>query len=172
MKIILYMAMTANGLIAKEDDDTSWISKKEWDSYSAMVRKAGCMVIGRRTYHILTKQPEFREFKKVKIVVVSSKKFKTLSPLHIVAKSPKEALKELWDSDTVVVAGGGILNSAFMKEKLVDEIYIDVEPVVFGKGIRLFADSEFETKLELVGTRKISKNEIQLHYKVKKYGRK
>jgi riboflavin biosynthesis pyrimidine reductase len=32
MKVILYMAITANGIIAKADDDTSWISKEEWDS--------------------------------------------------------------------------------------------------------------------------------------------
>lgn len=65
-----------------------------------------------------------------------------------------------------MVCGGGKLNAAFMKENLIDEIYLDVEPVVHGKGIRLFADADFEAKLKLLGTNKFSKNEIQMHYRV------
>ena len=46
MKIILYMAATVNGYIAKIDDDTDWISAEEWDSYSNIIRKTGAMIIG------------------------------------------------------------------------------------------------------------------------------
>lgn len=55
-----------------------------------------------------------------------------------------------------------------MKEGLIDEIFLDVEPVVFRKGIKLFADADFEAKLELLETRNFSNNEVQLHYKVLK----
>ena len=128
------MASTVNGLIAKENDDTSWISKTEWDAYSSMVRSAGSLIIGHRTYDILTKQPEFKEFEKVKIVVVSNNNFKTLSKNHLIAKSPKQEVELLKDYKTIIVAGGSILNSAFMKEKLVAEVYLDIEPCLFGKG--------------------------------------
>ena len=120
MKVILYMAMTVNGMIARENDDTNFISKEEWDSYSAAVRKAGNLVIGHRTYNILTKQPEFKEFEKVKLVIVSRKKFETLASNHIISKSPKNSLKLLKGFGTIVVAGGGILNTSFMKAGLVD----------------------------------------------------
>lgn len=168
MKTILYMAMTANGYIAKKDDNTSWISNKEWDSYSAMIRKVGYMIIGHRTYDILTKQPEFNELKDVKIVVVSHQDFKTLANNHLTARTPQEALGLLKDSDEVVVAGGGQINSAFIKEGLIDEIYLDIEPIVFGKGIQLFAPEDFEYQLELLETTKLDANIIQLHYAVKK----
>ncbi len=168
MKVILYMAITPNGMIARKYDDTSWISKEEWDSYSAAVRRAGNLVVGRRTYNILTKQPEFSELKAVKLIVVSRKNFSTLSSNHFIAHSPKGALRLLKDFKEIVVAGGGLLNSSFMKENLIDEIYLDVEPILFGRGIRLFAEDDFETKLELIGTKKLSNSEIQLHYKVKK----
>jgi dihydrofolate reductase len=140
MTTILYMAVTANGYIAKENDDTSWITTQEWNSYSAMVRKAGNLVIGHRTYDILTKQPEFSEFSEVKITVVSSNDFQTLSPNHVIVKTPREALDILKDFAEIIVAGGGNLNASFMKENLVDEIYLDVEPIILGKGIKLFAD--------------------------------
>ena len=166
MKIILYMATTINGFIAKDNDDTSWISKEEWDSYSAIVRKAGNVIIGHRTYDIITKQPEFSEFKDVKVVIVSNQNFTTLSPNHIIVHSPKEAIAVLQDFAEVIVAGGSILNTTFLSDHLIDEIYVDIEPVVFGKGIPLFENSDFESNLQLLGTKQISKNETQLHYKV------
>lgn len=168
MKVILYMAISANGMIARENDDTSFISKEEWNSYSSFVRKTGCLIIGHRTYNILTKQPEFKEFKNVKIVVISHNKFTTLASNHFVAKSPKEALNILKEFNSVIVAGGGILNSSFMKEDLVDEIFLDIEPKILGRGIKLFYDETFETDLTLLGIKKISKKTLQLHYKVKK----
>lgn len=162
------MAMTVNGYIANENDDTGWISKKEWDSYSLAVCTAGNVVIGHRTYNIITKQPEFQELKDVKVVVISHQNFKTLSSNHIVVKSPKEAIEILKSFGEIIIAGGGNLNSAFLSEDLVDEIYLDIEPIILGKGIKLFANTNFEAKLELMKIKKLSQNEIQLHYLVKK----
>jgi len=155
-------------MIAKSDDDTSWISKEEWDSYSLAVRTAGNLIVGHRTYNILTKQPEFSEFKNVKLVVVAQEDFQTLAQNRLVAHSPKEALKLLSNFEQVVVAGGGALNASFVEENLVDEIFIDIEPVVLGQGIPLFRGKNFECNLKLVGQKKISNNEIQLHYEVLK----
>lgn len=168
MKVVLYMAMSLNGMIAKSNDNTSWVSKEEWDSYSLAVRTAKHMIVGRRTYNILTKQPEFAEFKDVKLIVVTKSNFKTLSNNHTIAHSPKEALKMFKDAKEVIVAGGGILNHSFLRENLVDELYIDIEPIILGEGIPLFKGEDFERNLELIGQKNISKNEVQLHYKVKK----
>jgi len=160
------MAITANGFIAKNNDDTSWISKEEWGSYSLAVRKAGCLIVGYRTYGILTKQSEFSEFENVKLAIVSEKDFQTLSPNHHVVYSPREALKFFDGHKEVVVAGGGMLNASFLAENLVDEVYLDVEPIVFGEGIPVFKGKDFEHSLKFIGQKKISDNEIQLHYKV------
>ncbi len=160
------MAISVDGYIAKKDDDTSWISTVEWNSYAAIIKKSRCLIVGHRTYDILTKQPEFAELGKIKIIIVSNKDFKTLDQNHQIAKSCKEAVGLLTDFEEVIVAGGGILNSSFMKERLVDEIYLDVEPIVLGEGIQLFKNADFEVKLELLETSKLSADEIQLHYKV------
>jgi dihydrofolate reductase len=162
------MAITPNGFIAKNNNDTSWISQQEWNSYSQIVQGAGNLVVGHRTYDILTKQPEFSELKDVQLIVVSDKNFLTLSSNHIVAHSPKEALKYLDSFSEIIVAGGGLLNSAFLGENLVDEIYLDIEPIVFGGGIPIFRDKSFERKLKLLGTKQITDQEIQIHYQVLK----
>lgn len=168
MKVILYMAISANGMIAKKDDDTSWISVDEWNSYSLAVRKAKCLVVGRRTYHILTKQPEFSELKSVKLVVVSEKDFTTIAPNHSVAHSPKEALELLKEYEEVIVAGGGTLNASFLTDNLIDEIYLDIEPIIIGEGIPIFKGKDFEHKLQFIDQKKITNDEIQFHYKILK----
>ncbi len=72
----------------------------------------------------------------------------------MVAHSPKEALKLLKDFKEVIVAGGGALNASFTEENLIDEIFIDIEPIILGKGILLFRDKDFEKNLKLLGKRK------------------
>lgn len=173
MKVILYMAITPNGVIATTDDDTSWVTETEWASFSGMIKKAGNMIIGRRTYKIMLKNDEFNRsnLNEIKTIVLNESPIKVHNPKFVsVAKSPQEALNilEKQKFKTIMVCGGGGLNSSFVKEDLVDEIYLDIEPIIFGRGIKLFAEANFETKLELIGTKKLSKNEIQLHYKVKK----
>lgn len=76
-------------------------------------------------------------------------------------------LEEKGFSETFL-AGGGNVNSSFIKDGLIDEIYLDVEPIVFGKGIKLFSEEDFEYELELLEVNKLNENTVQLHYKVKK----
>lgn len=52
-----------------------------------------------------------------------------------------------------LVAGDGHLNGSFMAESLIDEIFLDVEPVAIGKGIRLFENGRLGVKLRLLETK-------------------
>ena len=172
MKTILYMAITANGYIAKENDDTSWVSEVEWAGFSGMIKKYGNMIIGKRTYEAMVKNDEFNKsnLNKIKTVVLTNdSSLKIENPNFIfTVKSPQDALNILKEQgfETIMVCGGGGANSSFIKENLIDEIYLDIEPIIFGRGIKVFAEIDFESKLKLLETKRISDNEIQLHYKV------
>lgn len=170
MKVILYMATTVNGFIAKPDDSADFITKVESESYVSNVLDAGALIIGRRTYGILSTQPEFQEFlkAKVKIVAVSHNDFKVADSNHAVAHSPKEALALVNGFQKVIVAGGGTLDASFLEENLIDEIYLDIEPAVLGKGIPLFNGGDFEKRLKFLSSKNFSEDEIQLHYRVLK----
>ncbi len=168
MKVILYMAMTANGYIAKENDDAPW-SDEEWESYSAFAKKIGNLVIGRRTYKIMNADSAFEKLGNPFVIVVSSREESFVSDCVFVA-SPQEALDELKKKGFFValVCGGSSLNASFMQENLIDEIYLDVEPMMWGKGISLFAQEPFEAKLKLIDVKKLSPDTLQLHYKIEK----
>ena len=162
------MATTVNGYIAKENNETPW-SDAVWDSYYKIAKQFKAIILGRRTYEIMKEVNEFEKIGNPFTVVVSKKDFAHNSNFAI-AKSPQEALKILKDKHfaKVLVGGGGTLNSSFMKENLIDEIILDVEPLVFGKGIKLFSENDFDARLELIETKSLSKNTIQLHYRVLK----
>ena len=168
MQVILYMATTVNGYIAKENDETPW-SDAVWDSYYTIVKQFKAIILGRRTYEIMKDVNEFDKIGNPFTIVVTKEDLARNSNFAV-AKSPKEALEILKEKGfaKALVAGGGILNSSFIKESLIDEIYLDVEPLIFGKGIKLFSDNDFDIKLELIGTKSLSKNAVQLHYKILK----
>ncbi len=161
------MAMSANGFIARDNDETPW-SDEEWESFKQMCKSAGNIIIGRRTYELAVQDGNF-PFEGGLNVVCSSKQIENKWGKSAVFVSSQEEAIEILSSKnfkTVMVGGGGNLNSQFIKAGLVDEIYLDVEPVVFGSGIPLFAPVDFEHKLELLEIKKLNNSTIQLHYKV------
>lgn len=170
MKTILYMAITVNGKIAAHDDDTSWTSKEDWDGFRTMCNKTGNAVIGRRTYDMVKK--EGTQLSDVLTVVLThdAALLAKKSPRTIFTdKPPKDILTMLERKGfkEALVAGGGILNSGFLKEGLIDEMYIDIEPLILGRGIPLFADGDFAPRLKLLGVKTLTNHQtIQLHYKV------
>jgi dihydrofolate reductase len=169
MKVIMYLAITPNGMIARENGDESWVSPEDWERFAAKAHEVGNFIIGRTSYEIIKKTGEIARFTDVRIVVVTSdKNYKTAAAKHTAVNSPKDAVRLLEKEKCAeaLIAGGAKLNGACMQEKLVDEILLDIQPIVFGKGIPLFGDADFEAKLKLLETKKISKNESQLHYRV------
>lgn len=170
MKVTLYMAMTANGMIARENDDAPW-SKEVWKEYYKFVKQKKNIIIGRRTFDLMNSENEFERLGFPVTVVLSSKSHETGKNVFF-AKTPKEAFEIMKKNkiSNAVIGGGSKCNSSFLKSGMIDEVYLDIEPWIFGKGIRLFDESEDEASLALIGTRKLSKNTIRLIYKVKKSG--
>ncbi len=172
MKVVLYMAITANGYIARENGDTPW-SGEEFKAYYDFVKVKGNVVVGLRTYELMNESDEFEKAGNPLVIVVSDKNNGVRDGKDskaIFVSSLQEAVEVLKkkDFEEIVVGGGGTLNAGFLKEGLIDEIILDIEPLIFGKGIKLFKDTDAEAKLELVETSKLSANTIHLRYKVKK----
>jgi dihydrofolate reductase len=164
------MTTTVNGIIAKYDDSADFITPAESTNYVVAVKAAGAVIVGRRTYEILSTQPEFQEFLKagVKMVAVSQGDFKVQDANHSVARSPQEALEIVKDFDEVIVAGGGKIDAAFLDANLIDEIYLDIEPNIVSEGIALFSEGKSDRALKFLDSKMFSENEIQLHYQVLK----
>ncbi len=169
MKLILYMGISANGYIAKQNGDSEFTSDEDLKGFYELSKKVGNVIMGKNT-HLYIIEKEFFPFPDALNIVVSHESIKNTwgDKVLITNKSPKDIIQLLEDRGfkTAFLAGGGQLNSSFMKEGLIDEIYLDIEPLLFGKGIKIFNDDNFEYDLELLEINKMNKDTVQLHYRV------
>lgn len=171
MKVTLFMAISLNGVIARENNEEDFLSHANWITFVELVNKTGCMIWGRRTHEVVrTWEKEYwDEIKNVKKIIISSDKNLYLEETCVQASSPKDALKKLSDDrfESVILSGGSTLNNSFLKEDLINEIILNIEPVVIGKGIPVFKLDGFkDAKLEFLEMQKLEEGIVQLKYKV------
>ncbi len=171
MKVIVYSIPTANGLIAMHGEkDYSFISDSSWKNYLKALKDAGVFIMGRRTYEVSLRTGAFPYPDCLNVVVTHRKiKNKWGDKVIFTSKSPKQVVRMLEARGfNKAIVTGGHLSASFMRERLVDEIWIDVMPRVFWPGKLLFDGAYFDTDLKLLKVRK-AQNEVQLRYKVAKY---
>ncbi len=169
MKVVLYMAMSLNGVIATENHSEDFLSHENWHTFVQLAEKTGCFIVGRETYDEVKKWPayNFDNVNAKKLVISKNMNLKDYES-YFFASSPRAALEKAKSLgyNKVLLTGGSTINSAFMKNKLINEVIINIEPYVLGRGIKIFAEDNFEQRLKLFKTKKLSSGIIQLHYKV------
>ena len=72
------------------------------------------------------------------------------------------------DGKDILVYGGASFDSSLIKEKLIDEFYLFVNPIVFGNGKTIFKDLKEIQKLTLIESKVFDCGLVLLHYEVKK----
>lgn len=168
MKTILMAVTSLDGMIARPNGSYDWASKEDKEAFFSTYNKAGCIIIGRNTYDIRKDIPGFPN-PACTCVVLTHRPIQNDKPnLYPMNAAPEEALSFLEKKGfvSVIIGGGGQLNTEFMQASLVDEIILDVEPIILGRGIPLFASADCEQKLKLLDTKKINASTVQLHYQV------
>lgn len=166
MKVTLYMAISSDGFIAKANDETPW-SDGEWAAYFDRVRKAENLIVGRRTYELMASGGELKKLNGVRVAVLSKSQGKLPSGV-LVFDQPAEAIDAFQSrgSQEVLVGGGASTNGAFVAAGLIDEIELDVEPMIFGSGIPMLRGYDGVQKMTLQSAKKFGRDSVHLHYKL------
>lgn len=163
------MAQTMNGIIARKNYSEDFLSHEHWKVFCHLAQTLGCFIVGRKTYYQVKKWKDynFDNIKATKIILSKNPSAK-LEQGYTTATSPKDALEKAAKHGfkKILLAGGGTVNTAFMRNSLVDEIIINIEPYLLGNGITIFSQENFETKLKLLNVKQLKSGIIQLHYKV------
>jgi dihydrofolate reductase len=76
-------------------------------------------------------------------------------------------LKNLNGRD-IIVYGGASFDSSLIREKLIDEFYLFVNPIVMGSGKTIFRDLKETQKLTLIESKVFDCGLVLLHYEVNK----
>lgn len=169
MKTILIAAISADGKIAERVDQNSmdWTSKEDMKFFVEKTKEAGAVIMGRKTFETIGKPLKGR-----RTIVLSRSDFDAPEGVEVMSDGAAQILVALEESgqESVVIAGGASVYTMFLKEGLVDELYLTVEPVIFGdKGIPLVRDVG-RINLELIEKSDMGDQAVLLHYRVQKVG--
>lgn len=176
MKVTMVMLATVDGKTTKADKPNiyEWTSREDQDYFFSLIDKHNLIVMGSSTYEAVRSRIKLQK-KKLRIVM-------TRNPEKYVAKTikgqlefsnemPKQLINRmilLGYKDTLVV-GGSVINGLFLKENLVDEFYLTIEPKIFGKGKNIVEGQLLNKKLQLISVKKINKiGTLILKYKINK----
>lgn len=163
------MAMSVNGFIARPDGEEDFLSTAHWADYVRFCHTHGNVIMGRKTYEAIRDWDEdigFEDVRGVTKIILSNDVAMDVGPDFVVLSSPQEAMHFLAESgfEHAFVCGGSFVNTAFLKEHLLNSIVLNIEPVLVGEGKRVFAEADFLEKLTFVSKEERENGIITLTY--------
>lgn len=167
MKVIMMCAVTLDGKIAKNSGQfIDWTGGEDKKLFADETKKAGVVIMGHNTYKTISRPLKDR----LNIVLTSTTSDKVSEPgiLEFTAAHPSRILEELVGRNfkTVFVIGGAVINALFLKEKLVDEVWLSLVPKIFGEGISLTEELGIEVNLKLLSCDQLADGLVFVKYKV------
>ncbi len=173
-KIIVHIATSADGYIARPDGDFAWLNSAKGNyGMDRFYRKVDTVIMGRKTYELGLKLGQ-AGYPGVQNYVFSSKPRKSAAPadaphveyvnedIEAFAKRLRKTRgKHIW------LVGGSEIIASFLDRKQIDEFMIHVIPVFIGEGIPLIRPEHRTVPLKLLKARRYSDGVVRLHYRVK-----
>lgn len=167
-KIILFIASSLDGYIARDTGEIDWLPENAASGYDEFIKSADTVIMGRKTYDQILTLGAY-PYKSKKSYVFSradgNSKDKNIEFVHDAGKLVNGMISN--SGTNVWLIGGAETISMFLNLGFVDEIILSIIPVVLGSGVPLFKDVGREVKLELIKTSNYDKL-VELHYKVSK----
>lgn len=166
MKVFIIAALTADGFIGRDGGHSAdWTGGEDKKVFVRLTKEAGVMIMGSRTFATIGRALPGRR----NIVYTSRPDEITAENVETTNEAPAELLARLKQegANAVAICGGATIYDLFMREGLVDELYLTYVPLIFGQGITLFT-GELSSKLELQEETKLPDGAILMHYIVKK----
>jgi dihydrofolate reductase len=164
IKVVMMMAMTADGKIAKDKTQfADWTSREDKKLFVELSKACGVVMMGENTFKTFP-----APLKERLNVVFTEDINKSETPgVKWVSGEPKPVLDELekMGYTSVLLGGGSFLNSLFLEKKLISEIVLTIEPKIFGAGLSLF-NKDLDADLKLLEIRNLNENTVMLHYQV------
>ena len=172
-KLIYHVASTLDGFIAHENHTVDGFLNEglHADEYLASLQTDyDAVIMGRKTYEfglqfgVTHPYPWLKEK-----YVVSSSLGKPDEHVEVISHNIAEEVQHLKNKEgkAIYLCGGATLATLLLNEKLVDEIIVKLNPVLFGSGVPLVAKIPQWTMLELNSSKTYTNGVVLLHYSLK-----
>jgi dihydrofolate reductase len=167
-KFSIYIAMSIDGYIAREDGDVDWLQKGRipGEDYGAakFMETVDVLVMGRNTYEKVLTFDEW-PYQGKRVIVLSKTLTSVKNDATLFKGNIKQLIDKLYDEGVKhVYIDGGMTASQFLNERLVDQMILSVIPVILGAGIPLFSHINTEIDCHLKSSQSYSCGLIQLIY--------
>jgi dihydrofolate reductase len=172
-KVIVHIATSADGYVARPDGDLEWLtSRPAPDGFYGMngfTKSIDTKVLGRKTYEVSLRLGAKFDSKQRSIVfsrrarpvdAPTGVEFVSETPSALVSRLRAEPGKDIW------LMGGGDIIASFLDEQAIDEFIISVVPIFIGEGIPLIARRHRHVALELLSSDRFGDGVVQNHYRV------
>jgi dihydrofolate reductase len=178
-KVVYSLTNSLDNFIARADGGYDWILMDDevMSEFPRIYASFDTILMGRKTYDFaLLQNPEpgqeMMSYMGMKTYVFSrTMKESSNAGVKIVSDDAGEFVRNLKNESgkDIWLFGGGILAASLLRERLVDEIKVAIQPVLLGSGIPLFPDSGLQVDLQLLECKSYKSGIVGLTYGVKNY---
>ena len=168
-RYIAYVAASVDGRISLTSKTLpSWTSKEDWRFFQKSISQMDAVIVGRNTYESAASRLRKRT------TFVLSHRPKTLVRRGNVTFMNPETVdigKLLGGYKRVAVLGGGAVYRFMLERGLLDEIFVTIEPLIFGRGKEMFIGGTKTTCVRLLSVERLNRaGTLLLHYRITAYG--
>src|SRR2546430_13473868 len=174
-KVIVHIATSADGFIARSDGDLEWLTSRPapegFYGMNAFMKSIDTKVLGRKTYEVSLRMGAKFDSKNRHIVfsphpppadAPSGVEFVNDAIGPFVNRLREQPGKDIW------LMGGGEIIASFLDAQAIDEFVVSVVPVFIGDGIALVRRCHPHVPLDLLSTERFEDGLVLLHYRVHK----
>lgn len=172
-KVIFSIASSLDNYIARKDGAVDWLSFDE-EAASGLAdfwKTIDAVVIGRKTYEpVLESGKPFPNYPGVKNYVLSrTLKESRDENVEIIGEDAADFVRKLKTEEgkDIFVMGGGALAKPLFEADLIDEVAVNIHPVLLGSGIPLFHEMDRRIDLELIECKTFKNGCVSASYRVK-----
>jgi dihydrofolate reductase len=182
--LIFFMHTSLDGFVAGLNGEMGWINLDEamFDFVATMTEQADTALYGRVTYEMMQSYwPKAGEklnatrhdkehsnwYNNVTKVVLSKTIQETgLHNTKVIGDQLSDNINRLKQQDgkNILIFGSPSTSQSLLKEGLIDEFWLLVNPIILGQGMPLFKNIAGATKLKLVESKTFACGVIALHY--------
>lgn len=174
-KVTFGVANSLDNFIAREDGAVDWLtwSKEAAQIAAALWKRVDTVLMGRKTYELGLRMtggkgnpmPGIRTY----VFSRTLSKSAAIQDTEIVASDAVRFVRKLKRArgKEICMMGGGELAKALFDAKLIDEVGLNIHPVLLGAGIPLFHPMKREIKLTLRESRPFKNGCVFVMYRVR-----
>lgn len=170
-RVSVFLALSLDGYIAGPNHELDWLQPYSTDTpedtgYSALMDSVDALLLGRNSYDIISRFPDW-PYKGKRVWVLSHHALAAGSEVEEVACGEMtDVLQRMSEAGIEhVYADGGHIARQALSAAVVQELTLHVVPVILGSGIRLFENGMPRARWQLQQARGLASGLVQMVYR-------